>query len=622
MLTGCEPESLRPTWIPTSPGTSGALVYSENSGLAYFADTDRGTVGIFDPRSGQTTHVEVGGEPHKLCLTSERVFVTQRATRSLVSFLIEGESLRFERRIEVGAEPGSVVTDSRGEIVYVAVSLEDVVAVVDVNRGEVTERIGVWGRPEWLLVHQDLLWVGTRRVGRESALVLIDPARHETEPLAMPKVPTLDGEAKERVVRITGDPVAAADGFSVFVPVSYTPASSVPGSVAFDTTHVLDPVVPGIVRIPVSAGRPLASSALAMLTIGPGLEAIAVSPSGHKLAFSGMSARSVGLLSTPPLAPLSEADEPFRRQGGRSFDLSAPALDHTTRVQPAAAPSGLGTRGLIFIGPDRVLAYSAFEFSMVDLDLSRSEEEPGLNPWALGRKNSGTLSLETFMERMLARRFLVSEARLDESVSAGRALFYDGEGGAVSGSGNVSCASCHPEGGSDGLTWDLPEGRFQTPVTRGASQSLPLRWFGDRSSVQEHVRKVANDLMAARRDLVDEAELVARYIESLRDLDVPDLEPDASARGRVLFEAAETECAVCHQGDRLTDGKLHPSSSRSLLLNTPSLIGVVASAPYLSDGRAETLEAAVTEHERDGLGRVSHLSAGELSDLVAFLRSR
>ena len=148
-LTACEPEPLRPTWIPTSPGTSGALVYAENSGLAYFADTDRGTIGIFDLSSGRTTHVEVGGEPHKLCLTRERVFVTQRATRGLVSFLIEGDSLRFERRIEVGAEPGSVVSDSRGEVVYVAVSLEDVVAVVDVNRGEVTERIAVLGQPEW-----------------------------------------------------------------------------------------------------------------------------------------------------------------------------------------------------------------------------------------------------------------------------------------------------------------------------------------------------------------------------------------------------------------------------------------------------------------------------------------
>jgi cytochrome c peroxidase len=88
------------------------------------------------------------------------------------------------------------------------------------------------------------------------------------------------------------------------------------------------------------------------------------------------------------------------------------------------------------------------------------------------------------------------------------------------------------------------------------------------------------------------------------------LTPDAVA-GETVFQIKD--CAQCHSGSNLTDsvtssdtlhdiGTLKPSSGRRLGdtltgIDTPTLRGVWASAPYLHDGSAATLRDAVSAHE-------------------------
>ena len=56
--------------------------------------------------------------------------------------------------------------------------------------------------------------------------------------------------------------------------------------------------------------------------------------------------------------------------------------------------------------------------------------------------------------------------------------------------------------------------------------------------------------------------------------------------------------------------------------DTPSLIGVYRSAPYLHDGRAATLRDVLTTHNRDDRhGKTSRLGPGQLDDLIEFLKS-
>jgi cytochrome c peroxidase len=56
--------------------------------------------------------------------------------------------------------------------------------------------------------------------------------------------------------------------------------------------------------------------------------------------------------------------------------------------------------------------------------------------------------------------------------------------------------------------------------------------------------------------------------------------------------------------------------------DTPTLLGVYRSAPYLHHGRAATLlDVLTTSNPHDQHGRTSHLSKEQLSDLVEFLKS-
>jgi cytochrome c peroxidase len=55
--------------------------------------------------------------------------------------------------------------------------------------------------------------------------------------------------------------------------------------------------------------------------------------------------------------------------------------------------------------------------------------------------------------------------------------------------------------------------------------------------------------------------------------------------------------------------------------NSPSLLGVAYSGPYLHDGSAHTLEEVAARHKLDDGTIASKLTAQDLADLLAFVKS-
>src|SRR6185312_14051808 len=69
----------------------------------------------------------------------------------------------------------------------------------------------------------------------------------------------------------------------------------------------------------------------------------------------------------------------------------------------------------------------------------------------------------------------------------GRALFHTTDDPRISRDGRA-CASCHPEGREDSLTWSTPDGPRQTIMLAGRLEgSAPYGWFGKNGSVRTHV---------------------------------------------------------------------------------------------------------------------------------------
>jgi cytochrome c peroxidase len=113
---------------------------------------------------------------------------------------------------------------------------------------------------------------------------------------------------------------------------------------------------------------------------------------------------------------------------------------------------------------------------------------------------------------------------------------------------------------------------------------------------------------------------------------------EAAARGRELFYSETTQCATCHSGPVYSDSqpraasefRLHdvgtgaddPTELIGPTFDTPTLLGLYRSGPYLHHGKAATLRDVLTTlNPDDKHGRTSQLSSGDLDDLVEFLKS-
>jgi YVTN family beta-propeller protein len=234
----------------------------------------------------------------------------------------------------------------------------------------------------------------------------------------------------------------------------------------------------------------------------------------------------------------------------------------------------------------------------------------------------------------------------------------------MGGTGWVSCSSCHPDGLSDGRVWQNPEGHRRTTHLFGLASTHPLHWSADRDEVQDFEYTVRGKLMKGpglarehalkpRQTFTLFAELEQTTAGLSKDLDAlavytnsfpfrlsphaagpGKLSPEAE-RGKKLFFDAKTRCATCHAGPYYTDSSLakpfklhdvgtgdHPAEKIGPRYDTPTLLGVYRSGPYLHDGRAKTLRDVVTTaNPHDKHGVTSHLSPAEADDLVAFLRS-
>jgi cytochrome c peroxidase len=116
---------------------------------------------------------------------------------------------------------------------------------------------------------------------------------------------------------------------------------------------------------------------------------------------------------------------------------------------------------------------------------------------------------------------------------------------------------------------------------------------------------------------------IIAYLDSLERPRVrPARDAEQAARGRKLFQSKEVGCAGCHGGPMLTNGSEHEFGGDLPKADTPSLIGLAASAPYFHDGSAATLRAALmgngTVHN---MGHTDKLSPAQLDDLIAYLET-
>jgi cytochrome c peroxidase len=234
-----------------------------------------------------------------------------------------------------------------------------------------------------------------------------------------------------------------------------------------------------------------------------------------------------------------------------------------------------------------------------------------------------------------------------------------------------SCSSCHPDGRADGLNWDLLNDGFDNPKNTKslllAHRTPPCMWLGVRETAESAVRSGIRNILFTKQPEHVAADIDA-YLKSLKPIPSPYLvyphtndsvrieaslslltdpagvsadkkkqltterPPSKSGlsvpakRGAIAFTRAG--CAGCHPPPLFTNRRQYDVGTRGPFdkpvdkFDTPTLIELWRTAPYLHDGSAITVrEIMTTRNPHDAHGTTSILTSEEIDDLCAYVLS-
>ncbi len=586
--------SLILVWMLTTILPVTASAQSSNSHLAVspdghwlaVANRDNGSVTVVDLESRSVVReIAVGKHPESVLFVdgSETVVVSLPGDEEIV--FCDRASGRVTSRVAVFDEPYGLATD--GTTVYATLEYPGEVVAINAKNGTVerSAKVGPMLRGIALAPRGDRLYVTEYLTGTV----------HAVDPKTFDKLDTWPGAASENLGRqIAIHPTR---------PKAYLP-------------HIRS-------RVNVNHGEGSVTPYLAVLDLGPG-------------------------------------------EGRRRKPLPMDSIIGTFVVanpwEVALAPDAR-TAVCVFAGTDDMFVFDVVDDDYAELRV-RKIVRLGHNPRAVRFSPNGNefyvlnaldFAVSTFDSATLEKRatVTVSKPPYSDEFLLGKRMFYTALEPMV-GRRWISCSSCHPDGEPDGRTWQNPEGLRNTQSLSGMAWTHPIHWSADRDEVQDFEATIRGPLMQGRGLLrgplhpglgkanggrSPELDALALYSNAHELPLSPHAKQglsDSAKRGRELFLSAKTKCAECHSGPFYTDStvtkpfKLHdvgtgdddPTEKMGPKYDTPSLLGLYRTAPYLHDGRAKTIEEVLTTaNEGDRHGVTSGLSKEEVRDLAEFLRS-
>jgi YVTN family beta-propeller protein len=578
------------------------------AGLVFIIDLKAGVVRRQIPLGGAASGLTWGAGPGGL-------YAADYESSQLIQ--IDADAGQVRRRVSLGAYPLGLALAPKRQILLAANSGADSVSLIDLARHQERARVAVVRQPFSIAVTRDEAWAvvsnflpaGSAADPEMSASIsLIDldrgaPARN----LRLPSGSTL---VRQVAVSPDGRWAYAVHALARFaMPVSQLERGWVNGNAltiidihqnAIYTTVLLDQLAEGAAD---PWGLRVSPEGKTLWVTLAGVHAVARVDLGKLHALLAGELDLVQLLPNCRTSIWHEIRNDPAQRDRLINDLEAlPMAGIVTRW----AVPGKGPRGIDLSPDGRQLAVAAYFSGQVFL----------LD--AVTGKLAATIALESERESDPARW--------------GETIFNDAT---YSIQHWLSCATCHPDGRVDGVNWDLTnDGIGNGKNTRSlllAHETPPMMALGVRANME--VATLAGFRFTLGHEPgPGEVEAVQAYLRAMKParsphlLDNGELSPLAR-RGQAIFQSPRTRCAFCHSGPWFTDLRLRnvgtglPPETEAQF-DTPTLIELWRTAPYLHHGGAATLPEVFTRfNPRNRHGTTSQLSAEDLAALAEYLLS-
>jgi YVTN family beta-propeller protein len=576
------------------------IAFSPDRKRLYVVNHDRNSLSVINPSTKKTIkEISVGKRPTDIAVSPDGKYLYVSDTASHTVSKISSRSLKLTGTIKCGYEPKGLALTSDGRILYTANYISGDVSVIDTEKNIEIKRIPVTRAPFYLA-----LTPNNRRLAVNNTL----SAQKATNPKLTAHISLIDTE-KQKVIKKIFSPGTmlsgmgicfmrnGGPGFSVHLRPNFniTPAQLNQGWTVNNMLTIFN--IPGFDR-PVTVALDNVSSGAA----NP--YDVIFSNKRNRLYISHKGTHEISVINLKKLMDLIKRTKPEQR---KNIHLQLGFLWHNNNIIKRIPSGGLGPKGMA-LSPGNEKLYVANYFSdniaCIDPDSGKV-----LNTIRLGRPG-----------------------KMD-TVRRGEFLFNDG---AHCFQRWLSCTSCHPGVRADGANWDLLNDGMCNPKNVkslvGAHLTPPSMALGVRSGMEAAVEKgflFIQFVTPKKEDL----EAVRAYLRSVAFIPSPwhrgrnNKSDDLAQLGKKVFNKAG--CAECHPPPLYTDLKSYDvgiKPERSVPDNkefdTPTLLELYRTAPYLHNGAAKNLEEVLTVYNRsDKHGQTSGLTKKEIRALVAFLRS-
>jgi len=591
------------------------MLLSPDGARLYVLCQQSGEVRVLDAASyAVLKNIAVGKTPRGFSLSADgkRLFVTNSWDDTLS--VIDTGTLEVTDTWVVGAEPSSVVEDRAGKHLFVANRISSDIAVLDAETGVEEKRL-LGGRgvsyltlsPDGARIYathiypnqsQHMTELGNRNVP-ESEITVIDAARA----VVVDRIPQ---HAIAGVFHLAFSSDGRLGAVAEYHPKNLVPLAHLEHGGAFaDTLTVFGADVGAKpVEVPLDELERYAAQPFGV-AIAPDKSHIYVTCGGSEM---------VTVIDVPRLLHFIHA-RPRPESGSYAQDLSASANYVTARIAVEHNPRG------VTLSRDGRKLYVA----------NRLED---------------TISVIDTRTNRVASTIALAGPKTVNILRRGEQTFYTAR---QSFQGQIGCASCHIDSTFDGLTWDLEPDGFGRDIVdnrllEGIKGTEPYKWNGGNPNIPTECGP-RTEMYFWRAENYDWRKLsdLAVYVRTMQPrpnrwrLASGELTP-AQERGRALFVRAvdkfgkpiaeANRCSYCHSGPKGTSQKSFDVGTRkatdnSGLVDTPQLINIALTAPYLHDGTARTLEEIWTVYNPDDKhGRTNDLTKDELNDLIEYLRTR